>query len=411
MAYWLLLFWFSGLYKNWYIRSPFDELFTVIRTTFIGAFILFFFIFLDSSGQSPRMLFLAYFVIITLFVAIGRFSARRIQKRFRKNRIIIIPAVVIGHHALIKDIISKTQQSPSWGYLVTGYVLIDKNEKPEDGDELFMAYTEDFDKIINEKKPKELIIAAHSPDRNLLLSIVSKCAENNIIVNIVPDMYDMFTGQARTLSMYGIPLIEINTQLLRPWEEFIKRVIDIVFSAGVLLIGMPVWILTAIIQKIESRGPIFYKQERVGKDGKTFMIFKFRSMVQDAEKHGPQWASVNDPRVTKFGKFMRSSHLDEVPQFWNVLKGEMSLVGPRPERPHFVEKFSALIPYYKRRQLVRPGITGWWQVNYTTYVESIEEIENRLKDDFYYIENMSLKLDLEIIIRTAFLVLKGHGQT
>ncbi|MCK5740736.1 MAG: sugar transferase, partial [Chlorobi bacterium] len=207
------------------------------------------------------------------------------------------------------------------------------------------------------------------------------------------------------------PLIEVNTQLLKKWQEALKKVLDIVFSALVLILGSPVWLLVAIIVKLDSPGPVFYKQERVGKNGRLFMMFKYRSMVPDAEKGGPRWTSVNDTRVTKFGKFLRSSHLDEVPQFLNVLIGEMSLVGPRPERPVFVEKFSEMIPYYKRRLVVRPGITGWWQVKYTTYVESKEEIENRLKDDFFYIENMSMKLDIEIIVRTVFLVLKGHGQT
>ncbi len=411
--YWLLVLWFSGMYKNWYIRSPFDEMFASIKAIFLGSFILFFFIFLDST-KSPRMLFLVYFVLLNISIIISRLISRNIQKKLRSRRIIVIPSILIGNYSNIVELNHKITNSPAWGYKSIGFVLLGDEgiiNKKENENNSLLGSIDNFDIILDEHKPKEVLIATETAERNLLLKIVSKCAERNILVKIVPDMYDIFTGQARTLPLYGIPLIEINTQLLRPWEEFIKRAIDIVFSLCVIIIGLPVWILVALIQKIESSGPVFYKQERVGKDGKSFMIFKFRSMVPDAEKAGPQWASVNDPRVTRFGKFLRSSHLDEVPQFWNVLKGEMSLVGPRPERPVFVDKFSKLTPYYKRRLVVRPGITGWWQVNYTTYVESIEEIENRLKDDFYYIENMSLKLDIEIIIRTVFLVIKGHGQT
>jgi lipopolysaccharide/colanic/teichoic acid biosynthesis glycosyltransferase len=168
--------------------------------------------------------------------------------------------------------------------------------------------------------------------------------------------------------------------------------------------------LVAILIKLDSKGPIFYKQERVGKNGKIFTCYKFRSMVVDAEKSGPQITILNDPRVTRVGYFLRKTHIDEVPQFWNVLKGEMSIVGPRPERPVFIEQFSKIQPLFKRRLVVRPGLTGWNQVNSPNFDASIETINNRLKEDFYYIENMSLKLDLEIILRTIYLVIRGRGQ-
>jgi exopolysaccharide biosynthesis polyprenyl glycosylphosphotransferase len=268
-----------------------------------------------------------------------------------------------------------------------------------------------FNEFIGEVKPEEILIAVKSPEHSFLLEIVANCANQNIHVKIVPDLYDFFTGQARTLPLYGIPLIEISTQLLKPWEEAFKRLIDILLSLVIILAGIPLWILIALIIKLESKGTVFFTQQRVGKKGKIFFIYKFRSMIQEADKGGPKWTTIGDTRVTKFGRIIRRSHLDEFPQFWNVLKGEMSLVGPRPEQPFFVQKYSSLVPYYIRRLVVRPGITGWWQIKYTSYEESVEEIESRLKDDFYYIENISLKLDLEIIIRTIFLVFRGHGQT
>ena len=262
-------------------------------------------------------------------------------------------------------------------------------------------------------RPKEALISVDSPDKyhGMLLKTVSYCYDANTHVKIDPSLYQIFTGQMRTLPVWGAPLIVISPQLLKPWQVFLKRITDIIFSLLVIVLGLPFWVVVALIVKLGSKGPVFYAQERVGKGSKNFMMYKFRSMTQDAEKSGPQWAKVNDPRVTPFGRFLRKSHLDEVPQFWNVLKGDMSLVGPRPERPVFVEKFSKIFPQYKRRLILRPGLTGWWQIHYTTYSESDEEIQNRLKDDFYYIENISFKLDLEIMLRTVFAVLKGHGHS
>jgi exopolysaccharide biosynthesis polyprenyl glycosylphosphotransferase len=243
------------------------------------------------------------------------------------------------------------------------------------------------------------------------MEITSIAEDNNIRIKIEPDLYDAFTGQTQTRNLWGIPLIEINTEIIKPYQRLLKRTFDIVFSLLVILIGFPIWFIVGVIVKTTSKGPIFYVQNRIGKDGKVFKIFKFRSMTNEQKIKTPNWTSSNDPRVTPFGRFIRKSHLDEIPQFWNALIGDMSVVGPRPEQPHFVEEFTKAIPQYARRHKVRPGLTGWWQVKYTSYELSLEEIKNRLKDDFYYIENYSFKLDMEIVIRTVWLVVKGHGQT
>jgi exopolysaccharide biosynthesis polyprenyl glycosylphosphotransferase len=197
---------------------------------------------------------------------------------------------------------------------------------------------------------------------------------------------------------------------MRPWEEAAKRGMDIMTSLIILIAGLPLWILVALGVGLTSRGPIIYSQGRMGKNGLPFKIFKFRSMTIDAEKDGPQWAQKNDPRVTTFGKFIRKVHLDEVPQFWNVLKGDMSLVGPRPEREYFVEQLSKEIPYYRRRLKVRPGITGLFQAMVYKYDENLEDVRNKLKYDLMYIESMSFRLDLKIIFRTAYMMFKGKGQ-
>lgn len=418
LVYWFLLLFFSGMYKNWYVRSPFDEAFSLIRVTFVGTIIIVFSVYSDSA-ESPRMLFLVYFPLTTLFLIIGRTVNRRFQLRLRKNRIITIPAIIIGNWQRAELFYRKTEASPSWGYKSIGIVLTNKKEledyqdNPEKYDNMpILGYVDNLKEILKKAKPEEVIISTDRPEHSLLLSIADLCADIGISVKIEPDLYDIFTGQSRAQNIYGIPLIEIRTQILRSSQEVSKRIFDVIFSALVLLIGLPIWVIIAILIKIDSKGPVFFIQERIGKGNKKFKMYKFRSMVQDANKQKASWTKVGDPRVTKVGRFIRKTHIDEIPQFYNVLIGDMSIVGPRPEQPHFVEEFSKDIPHYKRRHKVRPGITGWWQVKYEPpYSLDIKGIENRLKFDFYYIENISFKLDLEIIFRTVFLVFSGHGQT
>jgi exopolysaccharide biosynthesis polyprenyl glycosylphosphotransferase len=414
LVYWLMVFWFAGLYKDWYIRSPFDEIFTVIKAAFIGSFILFFFVLLDSS-QAPRLLFLIYFIALSIFGAIGRYTIRKLQIKLKDKKIITSQALIIGPFDEAITLMDQVNKVPSWGFTVCGLLLFNDERSIDNNAPINVPVYNNIDNLTNaldDLNPSEVLItSSEKAFHKMLMEIVSQCAERKISVKIEPDLYDIFSGQARTLHLWGVPLIEVDTQIIKPFEAFIKRSIDIIFSAFVLLIGLPIWIIVAIIIKFESKGPVFYKQIRIGKKGKQFYIYKFRSMRTDAEKNGPQWAVVNDPRVTGFGRILRKYHIDEFPQFLNVLHGNMSLVGPRPERPFFVDKFSKIVPFYNRRHVIRPGITGWWQVKYTVYVETKEDIERRLKYDFYYIENMSLKLDIEIIIRTVFLVFKGHGQT
>ncbi len=408
LLYWLIAFFFAGLYRNWFVRSPFDEFFAVIKTSFFFNFLLFFFVFLDSSAR-PRLLFLIYFIDITFFVLLGRFLARRLQKYLRQKKIIQVPVVVLGTTQEVLDLMKKVQSYPEWGFDVKAIILLSEDDQSLDVGVPIYKFS-DLEKVLEKYHPRELFIAIDKPNHEMLLEIANKCAERQIVVKIVPDLYDVLTGLVKTFPMYSIPLIEISTQLLRPWEAFLKRFLDIVISLFVLIVGLPLWIIVAILIKLDSKGPILYKQERVGKNGKIFICYKFRSMYVDAEKTGPKTTVLNDPRVTRVGLFLRKTHIDEVPQFWNVLKGEMSLVGPRPERPVFIEMYSKMVPLFKRRLVVRPGITGWNQVKSPLFEINEEHLKNRLKDDFYYIENMSLKLDIEIILRTIYLVLRGRGQ-
>ncbi|MGQ9818741.1 MAG: sugar transferase [Candidatus Kapaibacteriales bacterium] len=409
--YWLFIFFIAGMYRDWFLRSPFDEFTAVIKTTFVGCFILFFFVFLDSSSR-PRLLFLLYFINLSFFLLLGRFFAKRLQLHFRQKKIVSIPVLILGTIDEVADLFKKIRTSPSWGYDVKGVILIDQNNtEPKVENYLPKGKIYDFlefEKAIMQEKPFELFIAIHNPNHELILQVANKCAELGILVKIVPDLYDVLVGTVKAFPLFSIPLIEISTQLLRPWEAFLKRVLDITISVLILVLGIPLWIIIAILIKLDSKGPVFFKQERIGKGGKVFHCYKFRSMYVGSDKVGPLHTKINDPRVTKVGYFLRRTHLDEIPQLWNVLKGEMSLVGPRPLNLE-IDKLKEN-PLVKRRFVVRPGITGWNQVNKPIYEPNDEYLINKLKDDLYYIGNMSIKLDLEILLRTIYLVLRGRGQ-
>jgi len=408
---WVVVFWMGGLYKDMYVRSPFDELFAVIRQTFFGSAVFFLLIYLSSPPsyqESPRLVFVLYWVMITSFAVTGRLMARGLQHRLRERGVIRIPAVVLGSYTRAEHLLTDLARERAWGYDVVG-VIVDEAGSRTVGSSPVLGTTASLPTILDRVRPTEVLISMDHSDHTELLRVVAECADAGCHVKIVPDMYEIVSGQARTHQIYGSPLIDVNPELMQPWEAFAKRALDISVSLTVLVVGSPVWLMLALAVKLTSKGPIFFVQERVGRNGMVFRMAKYRSMYTN-DRRGPTWTKENDPRVTPLGRFIRKTHLDEIPQLWNVLRGEMSLVGPRPEQPFYVEKFTAMLPYYRRRHKVRPGITGWWQVKTKSNPESREEIENRLRYDFFYIENISFKLDLEILVRTVFVMLRGHGR-
>lgn len=412
-AYWSVVFWLGGLYRDFYIRSPFDEFFTVLRHTFFGSAIIFLSIFVTSSSEyqsNPRFVFVVYWLVLCVMVCIGRLSARQLQRRLRERRVIKIPTVLVGSVARLRELLVDLRDEPAWGYDVLGVVVVDKPDASAAGlGVAVLGDIRDMQNVMHALHPLEVLVTMDHTDHDALLNVTALAADEGCLVKIVPDLYEIFSGQARTQQIYGSPLIEVSPELMQPWEEFAKRTLDITISLTALIVGFPIWLMTAIAVKATSNGPMFFVQERVGKYGHIFRMAKFRSMYVD-DRRGPTWTNENDPRVTPVGRFVRKTHLDEIPQLWNVLKGEMSLVGPRPEQPFYVEKFTEMLPYYRRRLKVRPGVTGWWQVKARSNPESLEEIQQRLRYDFFYIENMSFKLDLEIMVRTVFVMLRGHGQ-
>ena len=420
---WILFFWAFGLYRPWYAKSRFDEAILVVKAIVVGVLILFFLIYYDDArtGEASvsRLLIFLYWFLMVVYVASGRIILRSLRRRMLEAGIGLRNTILVGAHSLARDFHSKLKKYPALGYRIVGFVAAqeDSSKDMKAGSEIFengiphLGGLESLEKVLVEKNVQEIILVLDSKEHELLLDIIGRCSAQEVGIKILPDLYDIVSGQARTSQIYGIPLIEITPQLMKPWEEAGKRVLDIFVSIFVLIVGFPLLLLIALVIKLDSRGPVFYRQQRVGKDGKIFRIFKFRSMVTDAESEsGPTWAGKDDPRVTRIGRLLRKTHLDELPQFINVFDGDMSLVGPRPERPFFVDQFIKDIPLYRRRLNVQPGITGWAQVRFK-YDESFEDVKTKLRYDLFYIENMSLRMDIIILLQTLSNVFgaKGHA--
>jgi len=412
--YWLLIFAFTGLYRPLYAASRLDELTKVLKATAVGCLVLFFLIYVDdasSATSSPkaRFLMVAYWLLLVAFAGTGRALVRSVQRNLLVRGIGVHRTLIVGNISRGRVLNDMVKKFPALGFNVIGFVGLARRKSSEYRGLPLLGVIEDLPRILEREKIREVLVALESTDHNRLLDILSTCNGNDVSLKIMPDMYDVISGQARTNQIYGFPLIAISPQLMKPWEEAIKRGLDIVVALLILIIGLPIWLLIGVVIRLDSPGGALYRQERVGKDGARFNMLKFRSMRNDAEQHGPSWAKKKDPRITRIGGLLRQLHLDEIPQLLNVLKGEMTLIGPRPERPVFVEQLTKEIPLYTRRLKVRPGVTGWAQVKHR-YDETIDDVRMKVQYDLYYIENMSLKMDLKIILFTVFHVMLGKGR-
>ena len=406
-----LIFYANGRYKADPTISRFKEIQSIFRITLSYTIVLIIF-----NEIFPKIFFIESSILLTIWfylvvgLTLNRLLIRRIQKTLlakgfgKKNTLVIgsgEKAINIAKHLL----------SFSNSHNLLGFI----NSSEKDSFELSkiklpkLGNVNNLSEIIEEYNANEIVIALEKTNHSLLLDILTKANGSSISLRIIPDMYEVISGLAKTEELYGLPLVDINTEILSVQQKFAKRIIDIIFSFIILLGFSPVWILVSLIIKIESKGPILYRQKRVGQNGKIFIINKFRSMKDEAENTtGPVWAIEEDPRITKVGKILRKYRIDEIPQFINVLFGDMSVVGPRPERPFFVEKLIKEFPFYYRRHKIRPGITGWAQIK-QSYDSSLSDVKEKLKYDFFYIENMSLSLDLQIMIRTFIVMISAKG--
>jgi len=412
-GFWLVVFMFFGLYRERYASSRFDELVTVVKVVTVGILVLFLLLFVENlDPHSARSNILAYWAAIILFVALGRVLVRSVQKRLILEGKGLHRALIVGWSDVVDSLFEEVARYPEAGLSIVGAVRLQRNElEGASPPEAPVGHrVSDLPRLIDDLDVQDVLIALGPDDADQLMEVLRLTDGKPVTLKLVPDFYSIIGGMARTEHMYGLPLIEVMPEPMQAWEQSLKRLMDFVVSLVVLVAGLPVWILIGLVIKLTSPGPVIYRQRRIGQQGKEFTMYKFRTMDEDAEAHtGPVWATEDDPRYTSVGRWLRKTRLDEVPQFVNVLLGSMSLVGPRPERPYFVEKLAKQIPLYSRRHRVKPGITGWAQVKWK-YDSSLEDVQQKVKYDLFYIENMSLRRDLQILFRTLHTALKGSGR-
>jgi exopolysaccharide biosynthesis polyprenyl glycosylphosphotransferase len=410
IIYWIPIFVFSGAYRNHWDLSWTDELSNTFKPTTFGLVLFMTIAFLlNRSLTLGRWILFIYYALLLALVFISRGAGRLIERRFARAGRLSRRALIFGVGPGAVELQRYLRRNKALGYEIVGFIeprLITDRSIPE---EQVVGNVGQLESLLQEHEIDELLVTIASNFHEDILALLLPATSLGVQVKVVPDLFDVVAGHVHSTQITGHPLMVLSPVKLRAWQRIIKTGADYLMSLVVLILGLPLIILTAIAIKVDSKGPVLYRQERVGKGGKVFRIFKFRSMVKDAEKlSGPVWSGKDDPRVTKVGRLLRKTKLDETPQFLNVLRGEMSVVGPRPERPRFVAELADVYPFYPKRLAVKPGITGWAQVK-RGYDTSMEDVASKLKLDFYYLENQSLFLDLEILIRTIVVVIAGAG--
>lgn len=412
--YWILIFGIFGSYKNIYRKSRVKEFGLVFTLCFVGSVSLFFILLLDDvvgSYNAYRYTFIVLFLLqFTLTYGLRLTILTRIKKLL-KNRVIGFNTLLVGNNQKALGLYLELENEKySQGYNFKGFVSINHELSTVLSSYLpRLGQYEMIKEIIMQNKIEEVILAVESSEHHLINNIIGDLEDTGAGIKIIPDMYDILTGTVKMNYIFGTALIEVTQDIMPLWQKNLKRIIDIVSSILILTLGSPFYLILMLLVKSTSKGPVFYAQERIGHNGLPFKIYKFRTMHVGSEKNGPQLSSKSDPRITKIGRFLRKFRLDEFPQFWNVLIGDMSLVGPRPERQYFIDRIMAIAPHYTHLLKVKPGITSWGQIKFG-YAENVAQMVERMKFDILYVENMSLAMDLKILFYTILIILQGRGK-
>ena len=407
---WVGILAYVGLYGEWSARSRIDEKVWLTKAILVGAIILFILTFNPERPLPPsRVVLVTYGATLLGLSSLGRALVRVVQRRLFARGLNLHGALVVGTGAPARELGSTITRSPRLGYRLVGHVAVRNGaEGGEAGPTL--GSLEELPELVERHRVYSVMFAEPSLSHEDALRMVAACDHLKVDFSVVPDLYDVITGTSSGLGeLYGVPVMPLFPDRMPVWQRRTKRLMDIAISLTGLVVGFPLWLCVGLAIWLEDRGPLLYSQERMGRRGRIIRVHKFRSMIPDAERRsGPVWAQRNDRRITRVGAVIRKLRLDEVPQLWDVLTGEMSMVGPRPERPFFVQKLAKEIPLYRFRLHVTPGMTGWAQTK-QAYDTSIDDVREKLKSDLYYIEHMSLRFDIPILLRTIMVVLTGKG--
>jgi len=410
--FWIFIYYVTGSYHEIYRKSRLRELGQTLLFVISGVIFLFFLLILDDVIVSYKDYYSSFLVLASLqFVLtyIPRLILTSTISNWLYKKKIGFKALMVGSNRRAMELYQEIElNGHSAGTKIVGYV--NGNSKKEhllDGMTQHLGPTSNVNNVVKEYQIEEVIIALDTTERAAINNIVNKLSDSNVVIKAIPDIQDILVGQVRMQSIFGTPLIQITHELMPVWQGNLKRLLDVLISLFALILNILVVLFMVTGVKLSSKGPIVHRQVRIGKNGKPFTLFKFRSMYADAEKNGPELSRKDDNRLTRFGRFMRKWKLDEIPNFWNVLKGEMSIVGPRPERQHYIDQIVNKAPHYVRLHKIKPGITSWGQVKYG-YAENVNEMIMRLKYDLLYMESMSLFVDFQIMISTVLTLFRGR---
>jgi exopolysaccharide biosynthesis polyprenyl glycosylphosphotransferase len=410
---WIFIYYLSGTYFDLYRKSRINEVYRTLVSCIIGI-LLFSFVLVSNDNNESSYFFTMtwrYFVLHTSLTLLVRMVLLfRIKKQITTGKVGFNTMIVGGNTRAIDVYKTIIDNNKILGNIFKGFIYSEK----ETGNGMShylpqLGNLKQLESIIDTYNIEEVIVAVDNSERQFLEEILIRLSNRAVVVKVLPNLYDIISGSVKTNNVYDAILVQIEPSIMPDWQIVTKRVIDVVASGLAMLILSPLYLIAAIKVKLSSVGPIFYRQKRVGLYGKTFEIIKFRSMYLSAEEGGPALSRKNDPRITKWGRIMRKWRIDEIPQFYNIFKGDMSLVGPRPERQHYIDIICSTHPQYRYLHKVKPGLTSWGMVKYG-YAQNVDEMIKRMEYDLLYIENCSLALDLKIMLHTIIVIVEGRGK-